>query len=89
MAKFRKQTVMVEAVQWKDGKISEIPVWITDALYKQPKEVGMIMRFKDEIRIFTSEGEMTATDGDYIIKNTDGEIYTCKPDLFSKIYEKI
>ena len=35
------------------------------------------------------EGVMTAKTGDYIIKGVEGEIYSCKPDIFEKTYEVI
>jgi hypothetical protein len=30
---------------------------------------------------------MTASIGDYIIKDVDGKFYPCKPDIFKKTYE--
>lgn len=30
-----------------------------------------------------------ATEGDYIIKGVNGEIYPCKPDIFHKTYEAV
>jgi hypothetical protein len=89
MAEFKKKPVTIEAVQWKNGKVSEVTEWISEALYKNPKEVGAIMRFKDEIRIFTLEGHMTATDGDYIIRGIEGELYPCKPEIFKKTYDAV
>ena len=89
MAKFKKKPITIEAVQWKNGKVSEVTEWISEALYKNPKEVGAIMRFADEIRIFTLEGYMTATDGDYIIIGVEGEIYPCKPEIFKKTYDAV
>ena len=89
MAKFKKKPVTIEAVQWKNGKVSEVTEWISEALYKDPKEVGAIMRFKDEIRIFTLEGHMTAIDGDYIIRGVEGELYPCKPEIFKKTYDAV
>ena len=39
------------------------------------------------IFIRTLEGEMTATQGDWIIKGVKGEFYPCKPDIFAATYE--
>ena len=88
MAKFRKKPVVIEAVRWFGGKISETPLWISEALNKNMNEEGAIMRFGDEVRIATLEGEMTASDGDWLIQGVSGEIYPCKPDIFAKTYEK-
>ena len=39
--------------------------------------------------IHTLEGDMKASVGDYIITGLRGEKYPCKPDIFSKTYEKV
>ena len=87
--KFRKKPVEIEAVKWEGGKISEVTPWISEALNKNPYEEGAIMRVGDKVMIFTLEGEMTAKDGDYIIRGVEGEIYPCKPDIFNKTYDVV
>lgn len=42
-----------------------------------------------EITIPTLEGDMKASDGDYIIKGLKGEYYPCKPDIFQMKYEAL
>ena len=39
------------------------------------------------LKIQTLEGEMLASEGDFIIKGVNGEFYPCKPDIFEKTYE--
>ncbi|UZT82133.1 hypothetical protein [Caproicibacterium sp. BJN0003] len=39
--------------------------------------------------IKTLEGIMHASRGDYIIKDVNGEIYPCKPNIFKKTYEPV
>ena len=34
--------------------------------------------------IHTLEGDMTTTQGDWIIKGVKGEFYPCKPDIFEQ-----
>ena len=82
--KYTKKPVTIEAVQWKDGKISEVLPWVKEALDKDINtEVGAIMRVGNEVHIKTLEGIMTAIDGDFIIKGVKGELYPCKPDIFA------
>ncbi len=38
--------------------------------------------------IKTAEGELKASDKDYIIKGVEGEFYSCKPDIFAATYVK-
>ena len=39
--------------------------------------------------IFTLEGKMRFSDGDYLIKNETGECYVCRKDIFEKSYKEI
>lgn len=39
--------------------------------------------------IETLEGSMLANFGDYIIKGVKGELYPCKPDIFTMTYEPV
>lgn len=39
--------------------------------------------------IVTLEGIMTAREGDYIIKEINGEFYPCKEEIFLKTYDKV
>lgn len=42
-----------------------------------------------ELWIKTLEGTMHADIGDWIITGVNGEMYPCKPDVFSKTYELV
>lgn len=42
-----------------------------------------------ELDIFTLEGPIHASVGDYIITGVQGEIYPCKPDIFEATYEEV
>ena len=43
-------------------------------------KIGLIIK--------TLEGELLATEDDYIIKGIKGEFYPCKPDIFEATYEE-
>lgn len=80
MARFRKKPVVVEAAQW-DGT--------SNSAFDVAKEIGMSswgLR-NGKFMIETLEGEMAASQGDWIIKGTQGEFYPCKPHIFEEIYE--
>ena len=40
-------------------------------------------------KIFTLEGTMEASAGDWIIRGVRGEHYPCKPDIFEATYEPV
>ena len=42
-----------------------------------------------EVFLYTLEGVMKASVGDYIITGVNGEQYPCKPDVFEKTYELV
>lgn len=87
--KYIKKPVEVEALQIH-GNVSEIKEFIgengdahiDDGAWKagagQPRTV---------VIIYTLEGIMRATDGDYIIKGVKGEFYPCRKDIFEETYE--
>lgn len=91
MAYFRKLPVVIEAVQFKhndEGNRPQFhdegayPAWLRLALERRdivPRPEGLLIK--------TKEGPLTASPGDWIIKGTAGELYPCKPEIFSTIYE--
>jgi hypothetical protein len=84
MAKFRKKPVVIEAVQW-GGYLSnedEVRSLCGDSL-ADPYDT------KPLLVIRTLEGDMTAHQGDWIIKGVKGECYPCKPDIFEATYELV
>lgn len=92
MAKYRKKPVVIEAFQFKPvwrkiGACADnAPTWFLKA------ECDGIAKVwgDDEVpycMIKTLEGNMKASDGDWIIQGVKGEIYPCKPDIFEATYE--
>lgn len=77
MAKYRKKPVVIEAVQWFEGE-----PWV-DGMTFAPTEL--------ETRpvIWTLEGSMVVSSGDWIITDVNGEKYPCKPDIFERTYEAV
>ena len=85
--RFRKKPVIIEAFQHFDnlGDITmEWPGWILDAVVNADiaEELGCTY-------IVTLEGRMTVSNGDWIIRGVQGELYPCKPDIFEATYEMV
>ena len=80
----RKKPVEIQAMQVPDITDDEanekLIGWLGEDAYLDDA---------DEFVIMTLEGEMHATDGDYIIRGVNGEFYPCKPDIFAKTYEEV
>ena len=83
MNKFCKKPVVIKAIQW-DGKHSTL-CKIKDHAGDRSLRFGL----NATMHIETLEGFMTAQKGDWIIKGVHGELYLCKPDIFSKTYESV
>ena len=83
MSKYIKKPVEVEAVQF-DGKTESIE-WISQQLSVDAR----LLKSSERLIIETSKGIKKVAIGDYIIKDINGELNTCKPDIFQKTYEKI
>lgn len=82
MGRYRKKPVVIDAVQLP---VSQAPAWLADAM-----DIGQIELFGDgTAKIPTLEGEMTASAGDWIIHGVKGELYPCKPDIFSATYDEV
>ena len=76
MKRYRKKPVVVEAVQLTEENFNEAEEWCDGC------------PVTDGVLIFTLEGDMRASIGDYIIKGVKGEFYPCKPDIFEATYEE-
>lgn len=90
---YRKIPVVISAIQYTGENLQEVigftgkaPEWnqwfsTFDEYQKHVDNDGKLFK------IFTLEGVMKATPGDYIIRGVNGEHYPCKPDIFEKTYE--
>lgn len=93
---FRKKPVVIEAFQMTPERRmdnSEWPNWLHAAWNKEPSEAGSLHRadmnasLPDILEITTLEGMHTVSWGDFIIQGVKGELYPCKPDIFSATYD--
>lgn len=92
--KYRKKPVIVEAVKIPfifSTNVEDYPKWFVDAIENETIVTyrDMMTGKTDYVEIKTLEGVMTANVGDYIIQGVNGEIYSCKSDIFEKTYEKV
>lgn len=92
--KYRKKPVVIEAVQWTGHNKVEIYEFLSGDSSGDVKPEGEHYKFAesqdggvDTLWIKTLEGNMTVSEGDYIIRGGAGKYYACKPDIFSETYE--
>ena len=88
--KFRKKPVVIEAIQWTGRNLLEV-VDFCGGLHASARkfswdEYSHLVE-TEGFKVFTLEGPLKATIGDWIIKGVKGEFYPCKPDIFEATYE--
>jgi len=83
---FRKKPVVIEAIQFKEDANSIIQI-------QEFMDSHVIVSYKDnenpKLLIENQEGVTQVSIEDWVIKEADGNFYSCKADLFNKTYEKI
>ena len=77
---YRKKPVVVEAVQFTGHNHEEV------RKFAEPKPVYPHL---NNLFIVTLEGTMVAAPNDFVIKGIQGEVYPCKPDIFTQTYEVV
>ena len=97
MPRFQKKPVVIEAFQVTRGRRadnSEWPNWLHEAWHRGPGEVNALWASMypksdgtDTLVIGTPEGSLSVSWDDWIIKGVQGELYPCKPDIFSATYK--
>lgn len=86
--KYRKKPVEVEVWLFNRENLETAESWVR----KYSDKMVLFSQYGGEkiwIEIKTLEGVMKASEGDYIIKGVNGELYPCKPDIFLKTYEEV
>lgn len=86
--KCRKKLIVVEAeyvsdlIKWAALDWAKLPSWVVHAYEK-----GNIVFGSNFIFVKTLEGDMKAEHNAILIKGVEGELYTCKPEIFNKTYD--
>lgn len=81
--KFASRPLAKEAIQLTHENLKDIWEWMGDA-YTGHGTTGNDQHLT--IPIKTLEGEMTANEGDWIVKGIRGEFYPIKNDIFEAQY---
>lgn len=87
--RYRKKPIEIDAVHYSGSPESRRAVLEftgvnapnAGTIYWRALPVG------GEIVIRTPEGDLIASEGDWIIRGIKGEVYPCKPDIFAATYD--
>lgn len=83
MKRFKKEPLIVEAVQFLPEDKESV---------REIQALGFRIQYSDGlavIKIQTHKGELTASEGDWIIRPLHGEFTPCKPHLFTQTYQEV
>jgi hypothetical protein len=93
MSKFRKKPVVVEARQYPGHSIGGVQELLDFEEWLEPlatKAGVWPLRYRGQSLIIpTLEGDHEARPGDWIIQGVQGELYPCKPDIFTATYDLV
>jgi len=92
---FRKKPVVIEAFHYTPDNAQNRgvwPNWLLEAMSAPAGDVGSFVTVLAGTKEFaaaivTLEGPLQVSWGDWIIRGVKGELYPCKPDIFSETYE--
>lgn len=90
--RFTKKPVTIEAIQWTGNNLREVVAFTDGPPDTRSHHAGMAwddyrdLVARDGLKIYTLEGKMLASPGDWIIRGVKGEHYPCKPDIFEATY---
>jgi hypothetical protein len=89
--KFCKKPIVNEAIRWTGENLKEIidftglhpsaQKWTWEEYEEVVKNEGL--------KIFTLEGPLLASLGDYIMRGVRGEFYPIKPDILDETYDRV
>ena len=92
-SRYRKKPVVIHALQWTGENLRDVIAFTDGPPDTRNHHAGMkweeyaeLVR-REGLKIFTLEGTMDASIGDWIIRGVKGEFYPCKPDIFAATYE--
>lgn len=82
MPMYVKKPIPIEARQITAENADELAAWSKSEVIRRPAD-GSI----SAMMVYTLEGTMTGSIGDYLIKGVRGEFYFCAKDIFVETYE--
>lgn len=91
---FTKKPVTIQAIQWTGKNLREVITFTDGPPDTRSAHAGMAwdayvdLVARDGLKIYTLEGTMLASPGDWIIRGVKGEMYPCKDEIFEATYSR-
>lgn len=86
---YTTKPVTIKAIEWTGLNLQQVINFtgLNESAKKWTWEEYEQIVKNEGLKIFTLEGTMLASIGDYIIQGLKGEFYPCKPEIFKMKYE--
>jgi len=86
-----KKPIAIQAIQWTGMNLKDVIAFtgLHPSAEKWTWEEYEAVVENEGLKIFTLEGPLYATIGDYIIRGVRGEFYPCRKDIFEETYEPV
>lgn len=78
----RKKPVVVDAIRWTGANRKHVHRFI---MARQPHKP--LFKENGKVIVPTREGLIHASQGDWIVRGVEGEVYPVKPSIFAKTYD--
>lgn len=83
MAKYRKSTAIVDAVQWTDKPDSVAEIEKLGCFTRPCRIPGV-----NFLTVYSNQNQICIELWDWVIKAEDKQFYFCPPDIFAQTYER-
>jgi hypothetical protein len=89
--KYRKKPVVIEAVEWTGENLREVIDFtgLHPSAMKWTWDEYRDVVQKEGLKIFTLEGPLHASIGDFIMKGVHGECWPIKNDILAETYDEV
>jgi len=89
--KYRKKPVVIEAVEWTGENLREVIDFtgLHPSAMKWTWDEYRDVVQKEGLKIFTLEGPLHASIGDFIMKGVHGECWPIKNDILVETYDEV
>ena len=85
--KYRKKSVVIDAVQWRGNNTEEISSFVDNNWKGVDKKLCTFI--ENDLIITTLVGNIIVDINDWIIKSPVGGFCFCRPDVFEQTYEGV
>lgn len=87
MGFYRKKPIVIEAIRWVGQVLADDdPAWWREARTNKTVASGSRM-VGGALVVNTKEGVMLVSQGNWVIRGVNGELYGCDDDVFRKTYD--